>query len=593
MKNTNNPVGAAILVGSPVTKENSEVSSIESNGNFGRTVGDAVSETKTWRACLYLRISKEDGDKEESESVTNQRALLLAHAAKLSDMTVVAEKIDDGWSGANFQRPAFMEMIEEIKAGAIDCVLVKDLTRFGRNFGESGKYIEHIFPFLGVRFISVNDSIDSLNKKNRSDDIVVPFLNLISDAYCRDISVKIRSQLDTKRKKGDFIGAFAVFGYKRDDRNHNRLVIDTPAADIVRLIFQWKLDGQSAEAIANKLNNLGILSPMAYKKSQGMNFSTSFAVSPNTKWSAVAVFRILKDETYTGVMIQGKVSTPNHKIKKKFQKPVSDWARVDGMHEPIICPQDFSLAARLLERDTRTAPGSESVYPFSGMARCGLCGENMIRKTIRTGGKAYVYFVCCHNCKGARITEGLLTDCFTAALQSHISNIMSLDRILRFIDDLPLKQDEVQKLDGQIVTKRTDMERYKSLVFSLYESFQSGIISEESYRQMHTHYTTLRDEAEQAINSLTREIGEIINTGGEKNRWIERFREYQDFAEVTRRMVVSLLDMITVYPGNKLDILFRYRYDYERCASFVKAVEQLHTLPAMPAADHENKREAV
>ena len=547
------------------------------------------SEVKIWRACLYLRLSKEDGDKEESESITNQRALLLAHAEKIG-VTVVDIKIDDGWSGASFQRPAFIEMMEEIRAGKIDCVLVKDLSRFGRNFGESGKYIEHVFPFLGVRFISVNDCIDSANKKGRSDDIVVPFLNLISDAYCRDISIKIRSQLDVKRKKGDFVGAFAVFGYKRGDSdqvgyNRNRLVVDNHAADIVKMIFQWKLDGFSAEAISKQLNTFGIPSPMAYKKLQGLNFSTSFAVSGNTKWSAMTVFRILKDETYTGTLIQGKVATPNHKVKKKFQKPTADWARVDGMHEAIISIEDFNLVQSLLERDTRISPkGGETVYPFSGMAKCGLCGENMIRKTSHSNGKAYVYFVCCCRCKGSRIKEELLTECVTLALKSHINNIMNLDRVLQFINELPLKQDEVQRLDRQVVAKRAEMERYESLVMSLYENLESGIINETEYRQMKTRYNTLHADAEQAINSLNREIADIINTGSEKNHWIEQFRVYQDFAELSRRMVVSLVDIVTIHPKNKMDILFRYRYDYERCVSFVQAVEQLHEIPATKEA---------
>ena len=549
----------------------------ESSPNNANHIQDSVE--KVWRACLYLRLSKEDGDKEESESIKNQRSLLLAHVQKLPNVTIVDVKTDDGWSGANFQRPSFIEMMEEIQAGNIDCVVVKDLTRFGRNFGESGKYIEHVFPFLGVRFISVNDNIDSLHKKGRSDDIVVPFLNLISDAYCRDISVKIRSQLDTKRKKGDFVGAFAVYGYKRDEQNHNKLVIDNDAADVVKLIYRWKLDGQSAEGISGKLNTLGILSPMAYKKAQGLNFATSFATSSNTKWSAMAVSRILKDETYTGVMIQGKVATPNHKVRKKFLKPTADWARVDGMHEPIISLGDFNLVQRLLERDTRTPTGGEAVYPFSGMARCGLCGENMIRKTSHSNGKTYIYFVCCRRCKGARIKEETLTECTTVALKSHINNIMNLDRVLQFIDELPLKQDEVQKLDGQINAKRTDMERYRMLVYSLYENLENGIINEEAYRQMYAHYTTLRDEAEQAINSLSREIEDIINDGGEKNIWIERFREYQDFTTLSRRMVVSLVDVVTVHASNKLDIMFRYRYDYERTVSFVKAVGQLHSIP--------------
>ena len=437
----------------------------------------------------------------------------------------------------------------------------------------------------------MNDGIDSANKKGRSDDIVVPFLNLISDAYCRDISIKIRSQLDTKRKKGDFVGAFAVFGYKRSESNNNRLVVDDTAADVVKMIFQWKLDGQSAEAIAKKLNVLGIPSPMAYKKLQGLNFSTSFAVSGNTKWSAMAVFRILKDETYTGTMIQGKVATPNHKIKKKFQKPVADWARVDFMHEAIISIGDFKLIQRLLERDTRISPkDGEAVYPFSGMARCGLCGENMIRKTSHSNAKAYVYLVCCRRCKGSRIKEDLLAECVKLALQSHIDNIMNLDRVLKFIDDLPLKQDEVQKLDGQIAAKRAEMDRYEVLVMSLYENMESGIINESEYRQMKARYNALHADAEQAINSLNREIADIINTSGEKNLWIEQFREYQNFAELSRRMVVSLVDIVTVHPNNKLDLLFRYRYDYERCVSFVKAVEQLHTIPTQ---GNVNAKEAV
>jgi len=533
-----------------------------------------------WKAALYLRLSKEDGDKEESDSITNQRELLRSHVQKnLPDVTIADEKVDDGFSGASFDRPRFNQMMEDIRAGKINCVIVKDLSRFGRNFTEAGKYIENVFPFLGVRFISVNDGIDSMAKKSRSDEIVVPFLNLIHDAYARDISIKIRSALDTKRKKGAFIGAFAVFGYIRPTKGSNKLVIDEAAADVVRLIFKWKLDGQSAQAIADRLNDMGIPSPMEYKKSLGLNYSTSFAKSGKTMWSAVAVFRVLRDETYTGVMIQGKCATPNHKIKKKFQKPQADWARVDGMHDAIIGIEDFELAARLMERDTRTAPGADAVYPFSGMASCGLCGENMIRKTVKANGKSYVYLVCCRNCKGARIAEDTLTNATASALQMHIDNIINLERVLRFIDGLPLKQEEVQKLDGQIIARRAEIERYDKLIFSLYDSLDSNIISQEEYLQMKARYNALKEDAEQAIISLSREIGDIITLGGEKNQWIERFRQYHNFNEITRRMVITLIDTITVHPGSRLDLLFRYRYDYERAISFAVAVSQLHDVP--------------
>ena len=536
------------------------------------------AEAKQWHACLYLRLSKEDGDKEESDSITGQREILRSFLKGTEDITVIDEKVDDGFSGANFQRPAFTQMIEAVKAGHINCILVKDLSRFGRSFGEAGKYIEHVFPFLGVRFISVNDGIDSMAKNSRSDSIAVPFLNLINDAYCRDISIKIRTQLEVKRRKGAFVGAFPVYGYARNEKEHNKLVVDEIAADVVKLIFRWKLDGQSAEGIANKLNDLGIPSPMEYKKSQGDKFFTPFAKSSKALWSAVAVFRILRDETYTGAIIQGKYSTPNHKIKKKFLKPTADWARVDGTHEAIIPMQDFELAARLMERDTRTAPGAETVYPFSGMAKCGLCGENMIRKTVNSGGKKYVYFVCCRGCKKARISEGELTSSVAEAIRSHIGNIMNLERVLQFIDTLPLKQDDVQKLDRQIIAQREEIERIDRMAFTLYESLQSGIISEDEYRSYKARYNSLRDEAELAVNNLSREVEDILACSGEKSQWIEHFRQFQDFTEVSRRMVVSLVDGITIYPDSRMELQLRYRYDYERALSFADAAAQLHVL---------------
>lgn len=179
----------------------------------------------------------------------------------------------------------------------------------------------------------------------------------------------------------------------------------------------------------------------------------------------MAVGRILHDETYTGTLVQGKTATPNHKIKKKFQKPVEDWARVEGTHEAIISQKDFQIANSLLSHDTRVAPGEEAVYPFSGIVKCGCCGENLIRKPVKTGEKQYVYYICTGGCKGHRISEDTLTGDVTTALQTHIDNILNLERILRFIDNLPLMQEEVKRLDRQLVQKRAEIERYEKLHF--------------------------------------------------------------------------------------------------------------------------------
>ena len=240
-----------------------------------------------YKACIYTRLSKDDGDKPESDSIGNQKALIREFVKNHPEIQVVSEKADDGYSGVNFERPGFKEMMEEIRTGQVDCVIVKDLSRFGRNYIEAGNYIERVFPFIGVRFIAINDSYDSTDR-NQSDSLIIPFKNLINDSYCRDLSVKIRSHLAIKRKKGEFIGAFACYGYLKDENNRNQLVVDTYAGQVVQDIFRMKINGMSQYRIADALNEQGVLSPMEYKKYLGSHFESSFKVNPKAVWTAKA-----------------------------------------------------------------------------------------------------------------------------------------------------------------------------------------------------------------------------------------------------------------------------------------------------------------
>lgn len=233
---------------------------------------------------------------------------------------------------------------------------------------------------LGVRFIAVNDNYDSL-EVDTAHDIVMPFKNLINDSYCRDLSVKIRSHLAVKRKNGEFIGAFACYGYLKDPENKNHLVIDTYAGSVVQDIFRMKINGYSQYKIADTLNEQGILSPMEYKRSIGVHFETSFKVNTKALWSAKAVSRILTNEVYTGVLVQGKQTTPNHKVKVRQAVEEKDWIRVENAHAPLIDPCLFEIVQTLLERDTRTSPKDDSVFPLSGLLYCGDCGQPMVRKT--------------------------------------------------------------------------------------------------------------------------------------------------------------------------------------------------------------------
>jgi DNA invertase Pin-like site-specific DNA recombinase len=539
-----------------------------------------AADKRVWNACLYIRLSREDGDKEESESITNQRALITEYSKARPEIRICSERVDDGFSGVDFNRPSFIAMMSDIKAGLIDCVIVKDLSRFGRNWIESGKYIEQIFPYIGVRFIAINDNYDSLVAKNANDNISLPFKNLINDAYARDISVKTKSQLEIKCKKGDFIGSFAVYGYLKDERNHNKLVIDEFAANVVRDIFKWRIEGLSNQGVANRLNDMGVLSPYEYKREKGMRFSTAFKKGSKAEWSAVAVARILKNEVYLGVLEQGKKISKSYKIKERINKSKDEWIRVENTHEPIISNEDFLLVAELLKHDVRVSPVQETVYLFSGWLKCADCGQNMIRKLVPSGDKKYAYYVCSAHkqnkvCSPHNISETLLEQAVFQSIRHHIGSIVEIERILKFIETLPLKQLDVQKLDKQIMAKKQELLKYNMRKTKLYEDLQDGIIDQNEYVRYKDDFTKLYNEAEQALFRLNREIEDIVENRTDRHQWITHFTEHKNIDSLSRALLVKLVDKIYIYEGNKLEILFKYKYHFDRVLNLIEMVGEV------------------
>ena len=554
---------------------------------------DNLTESKVYRAALYVRLSKEDGDKEESDSIVNQKDLIRAFLADKPDIHICAECVDDGYSGANFDRPSFKRMIRDIEAGRIDCVVVKDLSRFGRNFVEAGRYIDQIFPALGIRFIAVNDNYDSINGRTSSDKILIPFKNLINDAYCRDISIKVRSQLDIKRKKGDFIGSFAVYGYWKDPSDRHKLVVDEYAAAVVRDIFRWKLEGASQQRIADRLNGRGELSPMEYKRFCGLQYKSGFHVKPKAKWTAVAIGRILRNEFYVGTLVQGRRTTPNHKVKKTIQKPSEEWVRVEDSHPAIVEKEDFLAVGRLLMQDTRVAPKEETVYLFSGLAFCGDCRQNMVRNSVCRNGKTYVYYICGNNrtnkaCSSHRISEAALTEAVFLSLKEHIANILDVERVLQYIETLPIHREEVQKADAQLVKKQEEISRYSRLKKTLYESLSDGLIDKEEYLELKSGYDMKIADAKAASEKLKEELEGLLQNRTGTSLWIERFKKYQNITELTRHIAVTLIERILVFEDSRIEIRFRYQYDYERALELIRNTQRLY-----PGEIKSHEKEAV
>ena len=524
------------------------------------------TQKKIWSATLYVRLSRDDGDKEESGSITGQRELLRDYISQHPELREYAIRIDDGFSGSTFERPGFQKMIEDVKAGRTDCIVVKDLSRFGRNYLDAGEYIEKIFPFLGVRFIAVNDNYDSLGEKKSSDDLIIPFKNLINEAYCRDISMKIRSQLEIKRKKGQFLGSFAAFGYLKDEQDKNKLVVDQYAADIVRDIFKWKLEGISPQDIAGALNKLGVLSPMEYKRSLGMKYTTSFKTSAKAAWSAGTVIRILKNPIYTGVLIQGKETTLSYKVHKRIAKDKSEWTVIEDSHEAIISEIDFDSVQKVLKCDTRRSPDDKAVGLFSGMLFCGDCGASMVRKTVPAGEKKYVYYVCSahkqdKSCSPHRMRDTALEEVILDSLRQHIREVVNMSELLNITDTAPLRTAQTQKVQRQLDKKREEYEKLQKLLMSLYENLTDGVIDREEYARLKASFTARADEAEKQMDALRESLNDIQSHKTE-NVWMNEFIKRQELASLDRAVVVALIDKILIHSNDVVEIIYRWQDEF-------------------------------
>ena len=524
-------------------------------------------KNKGIRAAAYLRLSIEDGDKAESNSIGNQREWIQNFVAERPELHLVGEYADDGYTGTNFERPGFTQMMEDIQSDKINCIIVKDLSRLGRNYIEMGKYLEQIFPMMGIRFIAINDNYDNANTESSdSDSIVVPFKNLLNDSYCRDISIKVRSQLDIKRRKGEFIGGYAMYGYCKDERNKSRLVVDEYAAEIVRSIYRRKLEGMSAKAIAEQLNNEGVLAPSEYKRLCGLNYHSGFKAGTHAKWQAIQVLRILKNEVYTGTMVQGKRQKINYKIKKIRDVDESCWIKVPNTHEAIISQRMFDIVQEVLKLDTCASKGQKIVHLFSGIVRCGDCGQNMVRCTVSKKGKKYIYLNCVTNHKGLgcsshHIRESKLEEVVLAALQEKIQQISGLEERLDEINEIPKNQRRLKSVEEHMKMLEQEEQKYQTLRRQLYEDMSNGIVSKDEYKEFSRSFNEKVENIRKAKTEMNRQLDSLNNLDVEHLPWIEDFKSYQNLTSLNRRVLVELVESITVY--DKEHIHIQYRFDQE------------------------------
>ena len=522
----------------------------------------------TYRVAMYLRLSQDDEKydkdfKAESNSISNQRLQIQDYIDKNEEMELAKEYVDDGYSGINFERPAFKEMMEDVITGSINCIVVKDLSRFGRDYIDSGRYLQRVFPSLDIRFIALNDNYDSFTASETEKNLVIPFKNFINDNYCRDTSAKVRSVCKVKRKQGQFISNYAPYGYEKDKEDKHKIVIDKEVEYVVRKIFSMKLEGYSSYSIAKHLNDNGIPSPMEHKKAKGIRYKTGFSTKAVAKWDTPSVNRILINEIYIGTLQQGKREKINYKLDKVVSKNKSDWIEIEDNHEAIIDPHDFEIVQKLLKCDIKAKTVGEKADLFSGLLFCKDCNAQMTKKVDKRGKTPTVYYICSsynkgHNCSRHSLKQEELQRTVLEMIRHYIQYLGEYESVSEKIKEMEVSYELFQKIDKRQEYTKKNKAKFELLKSSLYQDLKEGIIAEEEFYDMREFYTNRIVESELILEKQSKEIARLYKKSLGNQNFLADIKKYQNIGTLERGLLVRLVDKIYVLEDKKIEIQFNY-----------------------------------
>ena len=537
----------------------------------------ALVITRRWKMGSYIRLSKEDLQKIKkgldcSNSVANQRGMLHDfYENHMEEFESYTEYVDDGHTGTDTDREHFQEMMADIMNRKINCVVVKDLSRLARNYSDAGSLIDNLFVQMGVRFISLAENVDSYLDPDSVSDIKVPITNVMNDNYCFQTSKKIRQVFDYKRRNGQYIGAFAPFGYVKAPDDKHQLVVDPDAAGVVKLVYSMFLQGNSKRAVSLYLNEHGIPSPAAYRRIKGL--PTPSDPADNPMWGARMIHEILTNEIYTGDLVQGRRRVKSYKVHQIEAVPEEDWVRVPNTHEAIIDRETFEKVKGLLKRDTRTSPNGRQVHLFSGFLRCADCGKALTRSL---SGR-YVYYACStyknrsrtactmHSIKHNRLEAAVLF-----AIQQQVHLAVSYSETIAIINTAPVKKCQSQRLDDLIAAKERELTKITRYKQGLYQDWKDGEISRDDYHYMKADYERQTITLTAVLKNLTEERAELANGVDNTHPALVAFMKYQNIDTLTRDILVELVDYIKVYENGNISVRFKFADELRKIVEYIE-----------------------
>jgi len=492
--------------------------------------------------------------------------------------------IDDGYSGTSFERPDFARMMEDIYSGKVNCVVVKDLSRFGRNYVEMGNYLDNVFVKLSVRFIALNNQHDTvLGTTNPFTQLMnVGLTNIVNESLAATTSVNVRGTLNLRRQQGDFIGSFATYGYLKDPNDNHKLIVDEEAAPVVRMIFEQFIAGKSIIGITKELNEMGIPNPSMYKKLKGFNYKHPSGRSNDGLWPDSSVRRILQNRMYTGDMVQGKNTTYSYKIKQCRAIPKEEWIIVEGTHEPIIDRETFNNAQALFNKHIRKSPKKNSVDLFSGLVRCADCKRVMNKKTNSHSYGTYHYYRCVtarkmrkSACTNHTIRIDRLYQAVLLTIQKMIDTAINMSDMLEKINNSKGRKKKSGHLQKTLETHISERERLVNMISDLYPDWKSGVITKEEYQNLKQRLNEKLQASDEKIAVLKLSEQELKKGITEENNFVAHFKKYGNISALTRPLLTELVEEIFVYEGGDIEVVFKFQDAYAEALEYIELNQKL------------------
>ena len=551
------------------------------NPLVSETPAAVVKEEKRWRTAGYARLSVEDSGKPGSETLDNQKSLIQDFIVNAPDLELTQLFFDNGQSGTDFQRPGFERLMDAIRKGEANCIVVKDLSRFGRNYKETGNFLERIFPFLGVRFIAITDNFDTLTAERGANGYIIPLKNLINETYSRDISKKIAASVQTRQQHGDFIGAWAPYGYSKDPENHHHLIPNPETAPVVQRIFQMRVQGMSYQKIMRTLTEEEISCPSRYLVESGV---CKNAVYANAQWNVFTIKNILNRQVYIGHMVQGRKFQSFYDGQKQRKQAKEDWVIVENTHQPIIDPAIFEKVQCMeqaahdayYEKLGRFDALGKTENLLRGLIYCADCGRPLVRyKTVSHGKKIWYNYICpTHSeapsaCPLKSIREDELMDVIQESIAKQIALAVDMRELTDSVNSSSAKRMKDATLQGQLEQEQKALRRAETLRDSLYQNYVEKLMSEQEYMVMKARYTSEAENHKAKIEELKRLMESAKAYTGE-NRYLASFSTFQGNETLTRELLTALIDRIEIMENNRVNIVFRYQDEYRLIDSYLR-----------------------